>query len=76
MEQDKKVQTRKKFIGLGIGSAALLACSRFFSSAKTKKTQTVKMLTQEGKLVEVDIERLSVRREKIDDEQLKTWVKK
>ena len=34
------------------------------------------MLTQDGKLVEVDVDRLAVRREKINDEQLKSWVKK
>ena len=34
------------------------------------------MLTQDGKLVEVDEDKLMVRRKKITDEELKTWVKK
>jgi hypothetical protein len=35
------------------------------------------MLTQDGKLVEVDVEKLYCgKRKKISDEQLKTWVNK
>ena len=58
MDNDSKLQSRKKFIGFGISAAALLASFKFFLPGKTikaKKGKTVKMLTQDGKLVEVDI---------------------
>ena len=77
MDNDNKLQTRKKFIGLGITATALLTAFRFFIPEKNKKTETVKMLTQDGKLVEVDAEKLfGGKRKKISDEQLKNWVNK
>ena len=77
MDNDNKIQTRKRFIGLGITTAALLTAFRFFIPEKKKKTETVKMLTQDGKLVEVDTEKLFCgKRKKISDEQLKNWVNK
>ena len=77
MDNDNKFQTRKKFIGLGITATALLTVFRFFIPEKNKKTETVKMLTQNGKLVEVDAEKLfGGKRKKISDEQLKNWVNK
>jgi hypothetical protein len=77
MDNDNKLQTRKKFIGLGITAATLLTAFRFLIPEKKKKTKTVKMLTQDGKLVEVDAEKLfGGKRKKITDEQLKNWVNK
>ena len=77
MDDDNKIHTRKRFISLGVTAAALLTAFRFFIPQKKKKTETVKMLTQDGKLVEVDVEKLSCgRRKKISDEQLKNWVNK
>jgi hypothetical protein len=77
MDDDNKIQTRKKFIGVSVAAAAFLTAFRFFIPHKKKKTETVKMLTQDGKLVEVDIEKLSCgKRKKISDEQLKNWVKR
>jgi hypothetical protein len=38
--------------------------------------KTIKMLTQDGKLVEVDMSKISGAKEKISSEQLKEWVKK
>ena len=68
-------QSRKKFIGQGITAAALLTALRFLMPEKKKKNKKIKMLTQDGKLVEVDAEKLYTgRRNKITDEQLKTWV--
>ena len=77
MDNDNNIQTRKNFIGQGITAAALLTALRFFVPEKKKKNEKIKMLTQDGKLVEVDAEKLYAgRRNKITDEQLKTWVTK
>ena len=77
MDNNNKIQTRKRFISLGITATALLTAFRFFIPEKKKKTETVKMLTQDGKLVEVDANKLfGGRRKKITDEQLKKWVNK
>jgi hypothetical protein len=77
MDDVNKIQSRKKFIGVGIAATAFLTAFRFFIPQKKRKTETVKMLTQDGKLVEVDIEKLSCgKRKKISDEQLKNWVKR
>ena len=84
MEYAKKTSTRKKFL---LWSAALISSVTFFKfSTGSKKSSgtndegnnnTVKMLTQDGKLVEVDAEKLFCgKRKKISDEQLKNWVNK
>ena len=75
---NKKIQTRKKFIGLGISTAALFTAFRFFiPEKKNKPPQTVKMLTQDGVLVEVSADKVfKGTSRKINDEQLKKWVNK
>ena len=51
--------------------------SRHHCDKKKEKKNTVKMLTQDGKLVEVDADKLYCgKRKKISDEQLKNWVSK
>ena len=37
MDNDNKIQTRKKFIGIGITAAALFTVFRFFHSGKKEK---------------------------------------
>ena len=77
MDNENKIQTRKKFIGTGITAAALLTALRFFiPGKKTKKSGTVKMLTQDGKLVEVDIAALPPKKKKITNKEMQTWIKK
>ena len=77
MDNYNKVQSRKKFLGVGIAAASSLTAFRFFVPKKKIKTETVKMLTQDGKLVEVDMSNLFTgKRKKISDEQLKNWVNK
>ena len=46
------------------------------SCAPEAPTRTVKMLTQEGLLVEVDISKLKGDKHKISNKQLQTWIKK
>jgi hypothetical protein len=77
MDNENKMQSRKKFIGVGISAAALLTAFRFFiPGKKTKKSSTVKMLTQDGKLVEVDIAALPPTKKKITNKEMQTWIKK
>ncbi len=76
MDIDNKMQSRKKFIGIGISTAALFTAFRFFiPGKKTKKSGTVKMLTQDGKLVEVDIASLPRKKKKITNKEMQTWIK-
>jgi hypothetical protein len=76
MEQPKKT-SRKKFLLSGATVLSSLTVLKFISGNKQKKNGTVKMLTQDGKLVEVDEEKLfGSKRKKISDEQLKNWVNK
>lgn len=75
MEQQKGI-SRKKIL---LWAATILSSVAFFRilPAPQEKKETVKMLAQDGTLVEVDIsKRINSRREKIDDEQLKKWVSK
>ena len=62
MDNDNKIQSRKKFIFLGISAAALFTVFRFFIPRKKKKAATMKMLTQDGHLVEVDEAIISTRK--------------
>ncbi|MEO8413233.1 MAG: hypothetical protein ABI472_06220 [Ginsengibacter sp.] len=75
MENDKKFQSRKKFIGLGLSVAALFTTLKFFIPKKKKKSGTIKMLTQDGKLVEVDIDALPSKKEKITNKEMQNWIK-
>ncbi len=76
MNMDNSLQTRKKFIGLGITAAALLTAFRFFIPEKKKKSETVTMLTQDGKLVLVNVEALPAKKKKISNKELQNWIKK
>ena len=80
MEKFNQPQSRKRFISLGVIAAATLTAFRFLIPQKSEKkvdTQRVKMLTQDGKLVEIDTSLIaSGKKEKITKEQLKDWVSK
>ena len=77
MDQDSKISSRKKFLLWGAAVLSSLTVFKLIPASNSKKSETVKMLTQDGKLVEVDIsKRHSAERTKINDEQLKNWVSK
>jgi len=76
MEQSPKTSSRKKFLLWGVSVLSSFTLLKFISGGKQEKTRTVKMLTQDGKLVEVDKELLASGGKKITDEQLKGWVNK
>ena len=75
MEQTQNKSSRKKFFVWGLGIIASVTALKFIIPGKKKK-DTIKMLTQDGKLVEIDVNRISGRKRKITDTELKTWVKK
>lgn len=78
MEQSQ-TPNRKKFLLWGAGILSSLTVLKFFSGSKKKKDQpdnaTVKMLTQDGKLVEIDKKLLASSGNKISNEELQNWVK-
>lgn len=77
MIDESHAQSRKQFIVTGISAAALLTAFRFLFTARKKKNSTVKMLTQDGVLVEVDvIKTIGSKKKQISDNQLKTWISK
>jgi hypothetical protein len=84
MQETKKSPTRKKFLLWSAAMISSLTFLQFFTGSKKTSAKnsggnnnTVKMLTQDGKLVEVDMDKLYCgKRKKISDEQLKNWVSK
>lgn len=75
INEESKV-ARRKFLGwmsflslAGVTGGSLLL-------NKQKDSKTVKMLTQDGKLVEVDASVLTGTRKRITDTEFKSWVKK
>jgi hypothetical protein len=74
MEPTKKITSRKKFISWAAAFAGFAAFFQFLPREKKKK-ETVKMLTRDGLLVEVDRDLIAGVRKKITDPELKKWVK-
>lgn len=75
MKAEEKQVTRRKMV-LWLGTLSLFTMvGADFRPWKNKKTKTVKMLTQDGKLVEVDASFLASTRKKISDKELQNWVK-
>jgi len=74
MTANKQNSSRRKFIEWGLGAlAAFSAIGLFFSQKKKKKT--VKMLTQDGRLVEVDEALIKSTGKKINNKEIHSWVK-
>jgi len=74
MTADKQNSSRLKFIEWGLGAlAAFSAIGLFFSKKKEKKT--VRMLSQEGHLVEVDEALVKSTGRKVNNKEIHTWVK-
>jgi hypothetical protein len=76
MEKDQKQLSRQKFISWTAGIGALLAIPAFLRSSKKKQeTKTVKMLTQDGNLVMIDVADIPGRKKKISNNEIHSWVK-
>jgi hypothetical protein len=77
MEQNNKISSRKKFLLWGAAALSSFALLKNIPSGKDEKKETVKMLTQDGTLVEIEVDKMyTSKREMISDKQLKNWVTK
>ena len=76
MEKEQKKLSRKTFLSWGAGITSLLVVPSFLKSKKKKEPQKVKMLTQDGRLVEIDIENIPAKKQKIESADIHTWVSK
>ena len=75
MKEIQKIQSRKKFLLWGAAALSSVTALRFFKVPKKKKSETVKMLAQDGTLVEIDKEHLVSTQRKITDSELQHWIK-
>jgi hypothetical protein len=74
MTANKQNSSRRTFIEWGAGAlAAFSALGLFFSKKKEKKI--TKMLTEDGRLVEVDEAFIKSTGKKVDDREIHTWVR-
>lgn len=83
MQEPTKQSSRKKFLLWGAAVFTSITAFKLFSNKNNSRSQrgktreAIKMLSQDGTLVEVDIEKLFCgKRKKITDEQLKNWINK
>ncbi len=76
MKQEEKKTSRKKFLKWGLVVIASFPVLKFMTGKKKKKTETVKMLSQDGTLVEIDKNFLAASGKKISNTELQNWIKK
>lgn len=79
MEQNKSIGTRKKFLLWGAALLSSITLLKFITGGKKKtesEIETVKMLTSDGKLVEINKNLLTSVSKKISNEELQNWIKK
>jgi hypothetical protein len=75
---------RNALVGLGILSIFSFLTMGFFSKKKNiiacapppDETKTMKFLTQDGQLVEVDLSKVNALKEKASNKEMQTWVKR
>jgi hypothetical protein len=75
---ESKNVSRKRFLAWSAGISSLLAVPAFlkFSSKKKKQSATAKMLTQDGKLVEIDVANIPSQKKKLKAADIRTWISK
>jgi hypothetical protein len=66
--------SRKKFLFSGLSLAAVAAFFRWGNQPEKKKT--AKFLTQDGKLVEIELDKLPSSRKAATREDVQNWIKK
>lgn len=78
-----EIKSRRKLLA-GIGLLSFFPFSKLFSKKNPviscapppEKTETMKVLSQDGRLIEVDVSKIKRLKEKISDEELKNWIRK
>jgi len=72
--------SRKKFLFSGISLAAVFAFFKWGNTVKVvnqpEKKNTVKFLTQDGKLVEIEVDNLPSSKKAATKEDVQNWIKK
>lgn len=68
------ILSRKKFLFSGLSLAAFAAFFKWGNQPQKKKT--AKYLTQDGKLVEIEVDKLPSSRKAATKEDVQTWLKK
>jgi len=79
MQSTPKPASRKKFLWWGTALLAGAAAFRWMPFGKTRKPtagSTAKMLTQDGKLVEIDSRLIAGSGRKISNKELQNWINK
>jgi hypothetical protein len=79
-----EVKSRRKLLaGIGILSLFSIWKAGIFSTKKTviscappERKETMKLLSQNGQLVEVDVSKIKSVQGKITDQELQDWIKK
>lgn len=78
MALQTQTTSRKKILLWGTAFLSSLTVFKIFSGNKRKEiepvSETVKMLTRDGKLVEIDKKLLTSAGKKISNEELKKWI--
>jgi hypothetical protein len=77
MEQPAKKSSRKKFLLWGTAALSSVTISKLLPDAEKKITEKVKMLTADGKLVEVDktVFEKAVAGKKASNREIYDWMK-
>ena len=73
IEQKENKSSRRKFFIWGLGIASSVTALKFLLPKKKKPT-TVKMLSEDGKLVEVDPRFIKKTGTKVSDKDIHTWI--
>jgi hypothetical protein len=71
---EQKNATRRKFLFWGLGLASAFTAFRLLIPGKKKKGPA-KMLTEDGRLVEVDLNFIKKTGQKISDKEIIDWIK-
>lgn len=69
-------RSRKKFLFSGLSLAAVAAFFKWGKLPEPEKKKTAKFLTQDGKLVEIEVDNLPTSRKAATKEDVQTWIKK
>ena len=78
MQKLKHLNTRKKFLLWGSALLSSLAILKIFPGSKRQRgpaNETVKMLTRDGRLVEIDKRLLATPAKKVSNEELRKWIR-
>jgi hypothetical protein len=82
METTQKSSSRRKFLWGGLGVLSTISVLKFIIPRKKTvviacgpAATTTKMLTEDGKLVEVDVSKIKKTGVKVSDKDVITWVK-